>query len=172
MKTAARDNIVAAQFCEGQQEVDQHVAILDRRIASLERRKARLQALAKLQDEVEKLEIKTLLHIPSAARASAAAVQIVCSYYTVKQEALLGPVRTQPLVFHRHVAMCLLREMSRLSLQAVADYFGRDHGSTLHACRNVHTRCEIDPQFSAEFHLLKDRFAAALQELSAHETNS
>jgi chromosomal replication initiation ATPase DnaA len=171
MKTAARDNIVAAQFCEGQQEVDQHVAVLDRRIASLERRKARLQALVKLQDEVEKLEVKTLLHIPSAARASAAAAQIVCSYYCIKQEALLGPVRTQPLAFHRHVAMCLLREMG-LPLRVVAEYFGRDHGSTLHACRNVHTRCEIDPQFSAEFHLLKDRFAAALQELSAHETNS
>lgn len=164
-------NIVTAQFVEGQQEVDHHVSILDRRIASLERRKARLQTLAKLQDEVEKLEVKTLLNIPSAARACAAAVQIVCSYYCVKKEALLGPVRTEPLASHRHVAMCLLSEMAGLSLHAVSEHFGRTHGSTLHACRMVHTHCEIDAKFAAEFHLIKDRFATALQELSAHETN-
>lgn len=50
----------------------------------------------------------------------------------------------------RQLAMYLIREMTNLSYPAIGDYFRRDHGTVMHACKAVANRMDVDPAFRAK----------------------
>jgi chromosomal replication initiator protein len=62
---------------------------------------------------------------------------------------LLSPTRTAPVAAARQLAMYLTRELTELSLPAIAQAFNRrDHTTVLHAIRKVETRVLEDARLS------------------------
>jgi chromosomal replication initiator protein len=67
----------------------------------------------------------------------------------VPLEKMLGPTRAVPLVRARQLAMYLTRELTDLSLPAIAAAFNRrDHTTVIHAIRKVETQTLHDPSLS------------------------
>ncbi|MFZ5376308.1 MAG: chromosomal replication initiator protein DnaA [Patescibacteria group bacterium] len=65
-------------------------------------------------------------------------IKKVATHYGVKQSAIKGKSRTKDLVYARHVAMFLLRNELKMSLEEIGKWFsGRDHTSVLHAIQRV-----------------------------------
>ncbi|MDR1393538.1 MAG: chromosomal replication initiator protein DnaA [Bifidobacteriaceae bacterium] len=59
-------------------------------------------------------------------------------YFTLTVEDICGPSRRRNLIDARHIAMYLCRELTDLSLPAIAREFGgRDHTTIMSACRKV-----------------------------------
>ena len=58
----------------------------------------------------------------------------VCEAFRVSLAELKGDKRTQDIVYPRHVAMYLARELTDVSLPKIgAKFGGRDHSSVIHA---------------------------------------
>lgn len=67
----------------------------------------------------------------------------VAEFYDVRQADLLGRRRPAQIALARQVAMFFCRELTRASFQGIGDAFGgRDHGTVMHACRNVASKCQ------------------------------
>jgi chromosomal replication initiator protein len=70
----------------------------------------------------------------------------VADHYQLRVSDLLGRRRPEHIAFPRQVAMYLTREILGSSLSTIGDAFGgRDHGTVLHAHRQVRGRMEVDP---------------------------
>lgn len=66
-------------------------------------------------------------------------------YFEISVNDLKGPRRAQPVVFARHVAMYLARELTGEHLQRIGDFFGgRNHTTVLHALRQMTDRLQDD----------------------------
>ncbi|MFN0067815.1 MAG: chromosomal replication initiator protein DnaA [Limisphaerales bacterium] len=71
----------------------------------------------------------------------------VAEHYELRLGDLLGRRRPEHIVFPRQVAMYLSREILGSTLNIIGEAFGgRDHGTVLHACRQVRDRMETDAQ--------------------------
>jgi chromosomal replication initiator protein len=71
--------------------------------------------------------------------------ETVAEHLGVTVEALLSPSRTAPVARARQLAMYLTRELTDLSLPAIAEAFNRrDHTTVLHAIRKVERRALED----------------------------
>jgi chromosomal replication initiator protein len=67
----------------------------------------------------------------------------------VPLEKMLGPTRAGPIVRARQLAMYLTRELTDLSLPAIADAFNRrDHTTVIHAIHKIETQTLHDPTLS------------------------
>ena len=85
--------------------------------------------------------------------------QAVADQLGVSREAMLSPNRTAPVARARQIAMYLSRQLTDLSLPAIARAFNRrDHTTVLHAVRRVESRRTEDPHLN---HAL-ERLTAAL----------
>ncbi len=63
---------------------------------------------------------------------------IVSTYYNLKPNELESKKRARTIVFPRHIAMYLSRELTDLSLPKIGDEFGgRDHTTVIHACDKI-----------------------------------
>ncbi|HEY2894818.1 MAG TPA: DnaA/Hda family protein [Pirellulales bacterium] len=63
---------------------------------------------------------------------------LTAKYFGLKLSDLKSPLRRQPLVAARGVAMYLARQLTRQSLQQIGTFFGgRDHTTVLHGCRRT-----------------------------------
>jgi chromosomal replication initiator protein len=63
---------------------------------------------------------------------------LTARYFGLKLSDLKSPLRRQPLVTARGVAMHLARQLTKLSLQQIGAFFGgRDHTTVLHGCRRT-----------------------------------
>ena len=83
---------------------------------------------------------------------------LVCKEYAVTKEFMLGEKRKAYIVWVRHVAMCLAYEMSGLSSTQLAPLFNRDdHGTILHAQRQVETREMGDIKIRRELNRIRSR---------------
>lgn len=80
--------------------------------------------------------------------------EAVASHYDVKVADMTSRRRPEHIAFARQVAMFLSRELTPLSLNAIGDQFRRDHGTVLHACRQVRSRMEVDPAVKQTIDLL------------------
>jgi chromosomal replication initiator protein len=72
----------------------------------------------------------------------------VCAAFAVDPHELLGPSRLGRVLLPRQVAMYLLRQAG-WSLPRLAQAFGRDHATVLHACRKVNQKLQADPALHA-----------------------
>jgi chromosomal replication initiator protein len=62
----------------------------------------------------------------------------VCGYYQVPPKHLLSARRSREVLLPRQISMYLARQLTRLSLVQIGEYFGgRDHKTVQHACRKV-----------------------------------
>ena len=69
----------------------------------------------------------------------------VAEYYQISFSDLLGRKRTNKIAFPRQVAMYLSRTITNVPLKAIGDAFGgRDHGTVIHACKQVENMMEQD----------------------------
>jgi chromosomal replication initiator protein len=79
-----------------------------------------------------------------------------CSVLGVSQPDLLSPKRTAKVSNARQIAMYLARDMTSLSLAAVAREFQRDHTTVLHAVRAVSARIAVDADVTDTIHRVRD----------------
>ncbi len=69
----------------------------------------------------------------------------VAEHYDIRLADMTSKRRPENIAFPRQVAMYLARQLTESSLASIGDAFGgRDHGTVLHACRQVKDRMEVD----------------------------
>ena len=96
-------------------------------------------------DAVERL-LSDLLHEEAASKVSVDQIQKkVSDYYKIRFSELIGRRRTSTIVFPRQVAMYISRMLTSDPLKSIGDAFGgRDHGTVIHACKQVENMMEQD----------------------------
>ncbi len=69
----------------------------------------------------------------------------VAEYYQIRFSELIGRRRTSAIVFPRQVSMYICRTLTSDPLKAIGEAFGgRDHGTVIHACKQVENMMEQD----------------------------
>jgi chromosomal replication initiator protein len=113
--------------------------------------------------------LTTLRGSARPAMLSVAEIQAAtCEAYGIGRDELLSGGRSPRVVWPRHVAMHLARELTDLSLPAIGEAFGgRDHSTVLHACRRASARVQSDEQAAAEVRALSDALAGARSDRGA-----
>jgi chromosomal replication initiator protein len=94
---------------------------------------------------VERL-LSDLLHEEAASKVTVDQIQKkVTDYYKIRFSELIGRRRTSSIVFPRQVAMYISRTLTSDPLKSIGDAFGgRDHGTVIHACKQVENMMEQD----------------------------
>jgi len=94
---------------------------------------------------VERL-LSDLLHEEAASKVTIDQIQKkVTDYYKIRFSELIGRRRTSAIVFPRQVAMYICRTLTSDPLKSIGDAFGgRDHGTVIHACKQVENMMEQD----------------------------
>ncbi|MFH0794611.1 MAG: chromosomal replication initiator protein DnaA [bacterium] len=65
-------------------------------------------------------------------------LRVVCDYFALKPEDLLGNSRMKKFAMPRHIAQYLTRVLTTLSFPEIGAHFGgRDHTSVMHACKKI-----------------------------------
>ncbi|MCI8828269.1 MAG: chromosomal replication initiator protein DnaA [Ruminiclostridium sp.] len=78
----------------------------------------------------------------------------VSKFFNMTETALRGQARAKDTTFPRHIAMYLIREMTKLSLTDIGKEFqGRDHSTVINSIRRVEKKCKEDP---ATAEIIKD----------------
>lgn len=96
-------------------------------------------------DSVERL-LGDLLQEEAASKVTVEQIQKkVADYYQIRLSELVGRRRTSQIVFPRQVAMYISRTLTGDPLKSIGDAFGgRDHGTVIHACKQVENMMEQD----------------------------
>lgn len=96
-------------------------------------------------DAVERL-LGDLLQEEVASKVTVEQIQKkVADYYQIRFSELVGRRRTSAIVFPRQVAMYVCRTLTSDPLKSIGDAFGgRDHGTVIHACKQVENMMEQD----------------------------
>ena len=94
---------------------------------------------------VERL-LSDLLHEEAASKVTIEQIQKrVSDYYKIRFSELVGRRRTSAIVFPRQVAMYISRTLTSDPLKAIGEAFGgRDHGTVIHACKQVENMMDQD----------------------------
>ncbi|HAV14190.1 MAG TPA: chromosomal replication initiator protein DnaA [Opitutae bacterium] len=96
-------------------------------------------------EAVERL-LADLLHEEASSKVTVDQIQKkVSDYYQIRFSELIGRRRTSNIVFPRQVAMYISRTLTSDPLKSIGDAFGgRDHGTVIHACKQVENMMEQD----------------------------
>lgn len=82
----------------------------------------------------------------------------VAEHYDIRIADMTSKRRPEHIAFPRQVAMFLSRNLTESSLSTIGEAFGgRDHGTVLHACRQVKDRMEVDASVRQAVHYLEDQ---------------
>lgn len=97
------------------------------------------------------------------AREKVAEIQrIVAECYGLPVSVMCSKDRPVHIAHPRQVAMCLCRELTRLPLEEIALYFGRDHGTVIHAIKAVRNRADTEAAYSQEVWMIWKKVIAAI----------
>ena len=90
--------------------------------------------------------LSDLLHEESLTKVTIDQIQKkVSEFYQIRLSELVGRRRTSEIVFPRQVAMYISRTLTSDPLKLIGDAFGgRDHGTVIHACKQVENMMEQD----------------------------
>ena len=89
--------------------------------------------------------------------------KLVCREYQVKDADLRSKRRARSVSEPRQVIMYLARQLTKLSLDEIGDYFGgRDHSTVLYAVRKTETRRTMEPALAASIDRMVDRLGGRL----------
>jgi chromosomal replication initiator protein len=96
-------------------------------------------------EAVERL-LSDLLHEEAIRKVTVDQIQKkVSEYYQIRFSEMIGRRRTAAIVFPRQVAMYISRTLTSDPLKSIGDAFGgRDHGTVIHACKQVENMMEQD----------------------------
>jgi len=87
--------------------------------------------------------------------------QVVASHFDVKVSDLRSKKRTKSISFPRQVVMFLARDVTRMSLLEIGEWFGgRDHTTVLYATDKITRQVATDDGFKHQLAHLKDRICA------------
>ncbi len=64
-------------------------------------------------------------------------IDMVCKFYNVKKEDLLGRIRTKNIAEARQIAMYLIAEYINIPLEAIGNIFGKNHATVIYAKSKV-----------------------------------
>ena len=81
----------------------------------------------------------------------------VCIYYNVTNEQIRGKKRHRaklPIVPARHMAMYIIKQKLNLTLKHIADLFGRDHTTVIHALRSIKNLSDTEEQVKEDLDYL------------------
>lgn len=119
-----------------------------RRMEGALTRIASYDALIDRQLDLEAVErlLSDLLHEEALGKVTVDQIQKkVSDYYQIRISELIGRRRTSNIVFPRQVAMYVSRTLTSEPLKTIGDAFGgRDHGTVIHACKQVENMMEQD----------------------------
>ena len=96
-------------------------------------------------DAVERL-LSDLLQEENASKVTVEKIQKkVVDYYKIRYSDLVGRRRTSMIVLPRQVAMYICRTLTSDPLKSIGEAFGgRDHGTVIHACKQVENMMDQD----------------------------
>lgn len=80
----------------------------------------------------------------------------VCQAFGVSHADLVGNLHFVRVTWPRHVAMFLIREMTKYGVRETGALFGRDHSSVSTACRCVREAIETYPEAAKEVAAIKE----------------
>ena len=63
---------------------------------------------------------------------------------------MVGPKRNKEIANARHACIFLIRQVTDMSLPAIAKVFNRDHATIMSSLKNVDSRMQVDSDFLAE----------------------
>ena len=82
----------------------------------------------------------------------------VAEHFDLRIADMTGKHRPERIAFPRQIAMYLSRHLTESSLSSIGEAFGgRDHGTVLHACRQVSNRMEVDTSIRQTVNYLEDK---------------
>ncbi len=120
-------------------------------IRRLEGALVRVAAYAQLtgkQLDIETIEtlLREILQEEGKVAVSVGEIQRrVADYFDIRLADMSSKRRPESIAFPRQIAMFLARQLTDHSLSSIGDAFGgRDHGTVLHACRQVRDRMEVE----------------------------
>ena len=94
------------------------------------------------------------------------AIKAACEVYSLDREKLLSETRERMIVWARRMCMKIIREETALSLQAIANVFGKDHASILHSIRQHDALIEIEDK---EYMAIYSEFMARYNKFKAFD---
>ena len=75
--------------------------------------------------------------------------QQVAEHFNLTQDLLIGKGRKQEITAARHIAMFLVKRLTRNPLTTIGLHFGnRDHSTVIHAVRTVEKKCKNDTSYA------------------------
>jgi len=93
-----------------------------------------------------------------------AACDVVRDMYHVGPLEIVGRQRNAGLCWARHLAMWLVHEHGRMSLQQIGESFGgRDHGTVANAVLRVRQAIDSDPQREADAKRVREAFGKLIE---------
>ena len=113
----------------------------------------------KVRDEIVEGLLRDVLNEEGRYSISIEAIQKkVAEHYDIRIADMTSKRRPEHIAFPRQVAMYLSRNLTESSLSSIGEAFGgRDHGTVLHACRQVKDRMEVDASIRQAVHYLEDQ---------------
>lgn len=82
----------------------------------------------------------------------------VAEHFDIRLADMTSKRRPEHIAFPRQIAMFLSRNLTESSLSTIGEAFGgRDHGTVLHACRQVKDRMEVDMNVRQTVQRLEDQ---------------
>ena len=82
----------------------------------------------------------------------------VAEHFELRPSDMISKRRPEHIAFPRQIAMYLSRNLTDSSLSTIGEAFGgRDHGTVLHACRQVKDRMEVDASVRQAVNYLEDQ---------------
>jgi chromosomal replication initiator protein len=82
----------------------------------------------------------------------------VAEHFDIRLADMTSKRRPEHIAFPRQIAMYLSRNLTESSLSTIGEAFGgRDHGTVLHACRQVKDRMEVDMNVRQTVQRLEDQ---------------
>ena len=82
----------------------------------------------------------------------------VAEHFDLRIADMTSKRRPEHIAFPRQIAMFLSRHLTESSLSSIGEAFGgRDHGTVLHACRQVKDRMEVDAAVRQAVNYLEDQ---------------
>ncbi len=84
----------------------------------------------------------------------------ICSYFNIKTQELLGPRRQKELVLPRHLAMHILSEDLKMTVEKIGEVLGgRDHTTVMHGRDKVKRLLQTDKQIQKMFMEIRQSLA-------------
>ncbi|MEG0594622.1 MAG: chromosomal replication initiator protein DnaA [Christensenella sp.] len=73
-------------------------------------------------------------------------IGVVCEYFNITEEDIRGTKRNREYVFPRQVSMYVLRRLTNNSYSKIAEFFGRDHSTIMHAEEKIKKQLKEDAE--------------------------